>query len=54
MLFQALDSRAGNAVFSAVFHQGRRDVVITFALPPPTLFSSQSLVTGTSEAVMVL
>lgn len=49
MLFQALDPRARNGDFSAAFHHGRRDAVITFVLPPPTL-SSSPLVTGKSEA----
>lgn len=53
MLFQAFDSGADNGGFSAVFHQGCQDAVITFALLPPTLYSSP-FVTGMSEAVMVL
>lgn len=53
MLFQAFDSGADNGGFSAVFHQHCQDVVITFALLPPTLYSSP-FVTGMSEAVLVL
>lgn len=53
MLFQASDSGTDNGGFSAVFHQGCQDTVITFALLPPTLYSSP-FVTGMSEAAMVL